>query len=157
VTDSASLDHLLGRGAPRAPDQASLEAWGQALGAALPRPAALTFAGDLGAGKTTLVRAICRGLGVRDMAMVTSPTFALIQQYEAESGSVTHVDLYRLRSAAEIDTLGWDELVDTASVLLVEWPDRAGGALPPDAIAIELRHDPEHPDRRLLRVSNRRS
>jgi tRNA threonylcarbamoyl adenosine modification protein YjeE len=91
------------------------------------------------------------------MAMVTSPTFALIQQYEAESGSVTHVDLYRLRSAAEIDTLGWDELVDTASVLLVEWPDRAGGALPPDAIAIELRHDPEHPDRRLLRVSNRRS
>ena len=157
MTVPETLSHLLGRGAPRAPDQSSLEAWGQALGAVLPRPVVVTFAGDLGAGKTTLVRSICRGLGVRDMAMVTSPTFSLIQQYDAMEGSVTHVDLYRLRSARELDTLGWDELVDTASVLLVEWPDRAGDAIPTNAISIELRHDSAHPDRRLLVVKSPRA
>jgi tRNA threonylcarbamoyladenosine biosynthesis protein TsaE len=58
-----SLAYLLGRGAPRAPDRKALEAWGRALGAVLPRPVVITLEGDLGAGKTTLVRAICTGLG----------------------------------------------------------------------------------------------
>jgi tRNA threonylcarbamoyladenosine biosynthesis protein TsaE len=98
---TTTLTELLGRGAPRAPDLASLEAWGKALGAVLPRPAIVTFAGDLGAGKTTLVRAICAGLGVSDLAAVTSPTFALIQEYAAPRGPVVHVDLYRLRSVKE--------------------------------------------------------
>lgn len=151
-----SLDQLVGRSAPRAPDLASLEAWGRALGAALPRPAVVTLSGDLGAGKTTLARAICAGLGVTDLAAVTSPTFALIQEYAAPRGPVTHVDLYRLRSAAELDALGWDELVAGASVLLVEWPDRAADSLPPDAIVIELRHDAEHSDRRSLSVRRAR-
>jgi tRNA threonylcarbamoyladenosine biosynthesis protein TsaE len=59
-----SLVYLLGRGAPRAPDRDALEAWGRALGAVLPRPVVITLEGDLGAGKTTLVRAICVGIGV---------------------------------------------------------------------------------------------
>ena len=146
------LKYLLGRGAPRAPDLASLEAWGHALGAALPRPAVVTFSGDLGAGKTTLVRAMCRGLGVVDVSAVTSPTFALIQEYVAPRGPVVHVDLYRLRASTELDALGWDELVANASVMLVEWPDRAGDAIPLDAIAVELRHDLERSDRRILSV-----
>ena len=149
------LAHLLARGAPRAPDRDSLEAWGRALGAALPRPAIVTLAGDLGAGKTTLARAMCAGLGVTDLAAVTSPTFSLVQQYESPRGAVVHVDLYRLRSGAELEALGWDELVATAPVLLVEWPDRAAGTLPADVIAITLVHDPENPQRRLLRVQRR--
>lgn len=153
VDDKASpLAHLLGRGAPRAPDLETLEAWGRAVGAALPRPAIITLEGDLGAGKTTLARAICAGIGVENLAAVTSPTFSLVQHYEAPNGPVVHVDLYRLRSEAELQQLGWDELVATSPVLLVEWPDRAAGTLPPDVIALTLTHDVEHPDRRVLRI-----
>lgn len=149
---SSEFAQLIGRGAPRAPDRPSLEAWGRALGAALPRPAVITLIGDLGAGKTTLVRAISEGLGVLDLSAVTSPTFALVQEYASPAGTVVHADLYRLKSDAELASLGWDEIVANASVLLVEWPERAEGTLPADTLSIELRHDSEHPDRRLLTV-----
>lgn len=151
-TLSDELERLLARGAPRSPDRDSLEAWGRAVGAALPRPTIVTLAGDLGAGKTTLARALCAGVGVKNLDAVTSPTFSLVQQYEAPTGTVVHVDLYRLRSDAELDALGWDELVATASVLLVEWPERALHTLPGLVISITLTHDPSDPERRLLRV-----
>jgi tRNA threonylcarbamoyl adenosine modification protein YjeE len=147
-----TLAHLLSRGAPRSPDRDSLDAWGRAVGALLPRPACIALEGDLGAGKTTLVRALCAGLGVTALDQVTSPTFSLVQQYDAPRGPVVHVDLYRLRSAGELEALGWDEIVDTSPVLLVEWPDRALNTLPRDTITITLSHDPENRDRRLLKV-----
>lgn len=150
--ESTSLPYLLGRGAPRAPDIDSLEAWGRLVGAALPRPSVVTLKGELGAGKTTLVRAICAGAGVSDIASVTSPTFALVHQYEAVGGPVVHADLYRLRSASELDSLGWDEIVTTAPLLLIEWPERAAASLPPESIEITLSHDGANPERRLLRV-----
>lgn len=153
VTDD-TLAHLLSRGAPRAPERDALEAWGRAVGAALPRPAVITLEGDLGAGKTTLARALCAGLGVDDLGAVTSPTFSLVQQYAAPAGPVVHVDLYRLRTDAELDALGWDELVATAPVLLVEWPERAAHTLPVGSIGITLQHDPGDPERRILRVSS---
>jgi tRNA threonylcarbamoyladenosine biosynthesis protein TsaE len=146
------LSALIGRDAPRAPDRASLEAWGRALGAVLPRPSAIALSGDLGAGKTTLVRAICEGVGVSDLSAVTSPTFALIQEYPAPDGPVLHADLYRLQRRAELDALGWDDLVATARVLLVEWPEHALPGLPSGTILVELRHDPTLADRRTLAV-----
>ncbi len=153
ANQSPSLAQLLDRGAPRAPDRDTLETWGRAVGAALPRPCVITLSGDLGAGKTTLARSLCAGLGVTDLSEVTSPTFSLVQQYPAPRGAVTHVDLYRLRSDAELEALGWDELVATANVLLVEWPERAASTLPRDTIAITLTHDPADPARRLLRIN----
>lgn len=147
-----SLLYLLGRGAPRSPDRESLVAWGRALGAVLPRPVVITLEGDLGTGKTTLVRAICMGLGVSDISSVTSPTFSVIQQYAAPSGLVVHADLYRLRSDAELDLLGWEEIVKTAPVLLIEWPDRAINTLPRDTVHVVLAHDETNTDRRLLRI-----
>ena len=147
-----SLTYLLGRGAPRAPGRDSLEAWGRAVGAVLPRPVVIALEGDLGAGKTTLVRAICTGVGVTAIESVTSPTFSIIQEYDAPRGPIIHADLYRLRSDAELEMLGWDELVRNASVLLVEWPDRAVNTLPRDTIRLALGHDPENADRRLLRI-----
>lgn len=146
------LRELIGRDAPRAPDRASLEAWGKALGATLPRPCAVALSGDLGAGKTTLVRAICEGAGVYDLASVTSPTFALVQEYPAPDGPIVHADLYRLQRRAELDALGWDELVANARVLLVEWPEHALPSLPPGTILVELRHDLTLADRRVLTV-----
>ncbi len=88
-----------------------------------------------------------------DLSAVTSPTFALIQEYAAPRGTVVHADLYRLRSRAELDALGWDEILATADVMLIEWPERAAGTLPSDTIALELRHDHEHTDRRMLIVT----
>lgn len=148
-----TLAELLGRGAPRGPDRDSLEAWGRALGAVLPRPSVVLLEGELGSGKTTLARAVCEGLGVAQLGLVTSPTFSLVQQYDSPAGTVVHADLYRLRTAAELQAIGWDELVASASVLLVEWPERAAGTLPRDAITITLGHDGEEPSRRTMRVS----
>ena len=146
------LTHLLTRGAPRAPDLDSLQAWGKAVGAALPLASVVTLDGDLGAGKTTLARAVCEGAGIHDPSVVTSPTFSIIQRYPSAIGDIAHVDLYRVRDMRELDALGWDELVATAPLLLVEWPERAGDALPPHVIRIRLAHDADHADRRLLQV-----
>lgn len=119
--------------------RAALEAYGVALGRALHPPALVTLAGDLGAGKTTLAQAICRGLGVTDA--VTSPTFALIHEYAAPAARVVHCDLYRLSSARQVAALGLDDcLADPTAVVLVEWPERAEALLPAPTIAITLSH-----------------
>lgn len=128
--------------------EAELVAWGEQLGRAAQPPLILTLAGDLGAGKTTLVRAICRGYGVTEE--VTSPTFALIHEYGGGRSPVYHLDLYRLRDASELVQLGWDELMARRALILVEWPERAGGYLPPEHVPITLAHLPQDPDRRAL-------
>jgi tRNA threonylcarbamoyl adenosine modification protein YjeE len=128
--------------------EAELAAWGEQLGRAAEPPLMITLAGDLGAGKTTLVRAICRGYGVTED--VTSPTFALVHQYRASRSPVFHLDLYRLRDAAELVQLGWDELLNERALVLVEWPERAEGWIPADHVPITLAHLPGDPDRRAL-------
>lgn len=147
-----ALDWLLGAGCPARPDRAALEAWGRQVGAALPRPAVVALSGDLGAGKTTLVRALCEGLEVESPTSVTSPTFALVHEYPARQGPVVHADLYRLRAPEELEALGWEELVASAPVLLVEWPEVAWGTLPGDALHVRLAHDGTDPTRRRLAV-----
>ena len=133
-----TLNALLHLGHARDVALEELERWGVALGAVLPRPVVITLQGDLGAGKTTLARALCRGLGVIDVTAVTSPTFAILQQYEAPNGPIVHADLYRLRNEAELDALGWDEIVANARVLIVEWPERTTRPWPTGTIAISL-------------------
>lgn len=125
-----------------------LAAWGEQLGHVVRPPLVITLAGDLGAGKTTLVRAICRGYGVTDD--VTSPTFALVHEYHAARSTVLHLDLYRLRDASELVQLGWDELLARRALVLIEWPERAAGALPAGHVPITLAHLPGDPDRRAL-------
>ncbi|MCC7193960.1 MAG: tRNA (adenosine(37)-N6)-threonylcarbamoyltransferase complex ATPase subunit type 1 TsaE [Gemmatimonadaceae bacterium] len=126
-----------------------LVAWGAALGRGLSAPAIIALSGDLGAGKTTLAQAICAGYGVLDH--VTSPTFALVHQYRGAPAMVFHLDLYRIESAADLANLGWDDLLDANAIVLVEWPEHARGALPPDAMRIALEHVPGAPE--LRRVS----
>jgi len=91
--------------------------------------------GDLGAGKTTLARAILRGLGVTED--VPSPTFTLVQNYDT-SPPVAHYDLYRLKHAREMEELGFDDALADGAVL-VEWPERAPEALPLDALHVRLK------------------
>jgi tRNA threonylcarbamoyladenosine biosynthesis protein TsaE len=128
--------------------ESELVAWGEAFGRSARAPLVVTLAGDLGAGKTTLARAICRGYGVP--GAVTSPTYALVHEYASPRGPVYHLDLYRLDRPSELDALGWDEVVAAAALVLVEWPVRAGGRVPPHAVALDLEHHPVDETRRVL-------
>jgi len=124
-----------------------LTAWGERFGRTARAPLVVTLAGDLGAGKTTLAQAICRGYGVTEP--VTSPTFALVHRYDAPRSPVYHLDLYRLRGPDELTNIGWDEIVCARALVLIEWPERAAGALPPH-VAIDLEHAAGDDTRRVL-------
>jgi tRNA threonylcarbamoyl adenosine modification protein YjeE len=95
----------------------------------------VTLSGDLGAGKTTFVRALIRYLAGDETIEVPSPTFTLMQTYELQQFPLVHADLYRLSGAAEMSELGFDDLPEDA-VIMMEWPDRAAGSLPPDRLDI---------------------
>jgi len=93
--------------------------------------------GELGAGKSTLARAACRGAGVT--GPVPSPTFTLVNQYEGRGGAtVQHADLYRIDGIEGLPDMGWDNLVQSDDMVLVEWADRADGYLPADRWDIRL-------------------
>ena len=128
--------------------EAELVAWGEALGRAVTPPLVVTISGELGAGKTTLVKAICRGYGVTEE--VTSPTFTLVHQYAGERSTVYHVDLYRVNDPRELTNLGWDEMLAEDALVLIEWPERAADRLPRVHVPISLQHLPDDPARRLL-------
>ena len=106
-----------------------LNRFGESLGRALAPPAVLGLSGELGSGKTTLVQAICRGLGAR--ALATSPSYALVHHYEAGATPIYHVDCYRLKSPDEARDLGFDDMIRERAIVLVEWPERAGAWVPP--------------------------
>jgi tRNA threonylcarbamoyladenosine biosynthesis protein TsaE len=106
-----------------------LSRFGERCGAGLTAPAVIGLSGELGTGKTTLVQAICRGLGAR--ALATSPTYALVHHYEADPAPVYHVDCYRLRHPDEARDLGFDDMVREGAIVLIEWPERAGPWAPP--------------------------
>jgi tRNA threonylcarbamoyladenosine biosynthesis protein TsaE len=96
---------------------------------------AITLAGDLGAGKTTLVRATLRALGIAEH--VPSPTFTLVQHYDAPALPIDHFDLYRLGCEAELEQLGLEDSL-AGGVALIEWPERAASRLPSASLRIEL-------------------
>jgi len=109
-------------------DQAALERWGRRVGAEVAAPIVLALRGDLGAGKSTLARAIARGAGVR--GDIPSPTFNLLFRYPAPGGrEIVHLDLYRLEREEEVWELGWNELGGGDEVVMIEWPQRAGSLL----------------------------
>ena len=107
---------------------------GAGIAGALRPGDAVALWGDLGAGKTTLARAILRALGVAED--VPSPTFTLVQSYDTQP-RIAHYDLYRLKQAREMEELGFDDALAEGAVL-VEWPDRAPEVLPPDALHVRL-------------------
>ncbi|HVW75303.1 MAG TPA: tRNA (adenosine(37)-N6)-threonylcarbamoyltransferase complex ATPase subunit type 1 TsaE [Rhizomicrobium sp.] len=116
------------------PDLDATTRLGAAIAGGLARGDAVALWGDLGAGKTTLARAILNALGVTED--VPSPTFTLVQSYDTHP-PVSHYDLYRLKNARELEELGFDDAL-TDGVVLVEWPERAPEALPPEALHVRL-------------------
>ena len=128
--------------------ESELEDWGKELGRSSAAPLLITLTGELGAGKTTLAKAICRGYGVQDE--ITSPTYALVHQYASERSPVFHIDLYRLDSTEQLTNLGWDDILGSHSLVLVEWPERGGDRIPSDHLPIDLDYVPDDPSRRIL-------
>lgn len=105
--------------------------------------------GPMGAGKTTLVSAVCRHLGVTDA--VTSPTFSLINEYELPGGRpFYHIDLYRIRDEQEAEQAGIGECLHSGDYCVVEWPELAPDLLPPGVLHAYL--EPTGPDSRLLKL-----
>jgi tRNA threonylcarbamoyladenosine biosynthesis protein TsaE len=119
-------------------DEAATLALGRELAMAAPSAAVVALRGDLGAGKTTLVRGFLRGLGYE--GAVTSPTYTLMEPYEAGDRRVVHFDLYRLGDPEELEMLGAREELDGGALALVEWPERGEGVLPPADLGLELVH-----------------
>lgn len=117
-----------------------LVAWGATLGrAAGADDAFVALYGELGAGKSTLVRAACRALGVR--GAVASPTFSLVNFLEGDGAEIRHADLYRLESPITWRMLvdaGWPDLIEAEGPVFVEWADRAAAWLPPDRWDVRL-------------------
>jgi tRNA threonylcarbamoyladenosine biosynthesis protein TsaE len=128
--------------------ESELRHWGVELGRSSTPPLIVTLTGELGVGKTTLAQAICQGYGVEDE--ITSPTYALIHEYSAPKSAVFHIDLYRLDSPEQLTNIGWDEIVASRSLVIVEWPERAGSRLPDDHLPIDLDYVPDDPIRRIL-------
>ena len=144
------------------PDPNATDALGAALAASRPSPAVLYLHGDLGAGKSTLARAMLRALGVR--GAIRSPTYTLIERYTLDNSRLdnsrldsnrldrsrlasgqgdaadeaVHLDLYRIAAAAELEFLGLDDLAAQAALWLIEWPERGGSALPPADLHVRL-------------------
>ena len=116
-------------------DEAATEALGAMLERHRPDRGCVHLVGDLGAGKTTLVRGFLRAAGHR--GAVRSPTYTLVEPYELGARRVYHLDLYRLADPEELEFIGLRELVDTG-LLLVEWPTQGEGVLPPPDLSVHL-------------------
>lgn len=93
----------------------------------------VAFHGEMGAGKTTLIHAVCDQLGIKDV--VSSPTFSIINEYRAASGKkVYHLDLYRLKDEEEAIAAGVEDSLYSGNLCLVEWPEKAPGIFPDDTV-----------------------
>lgn len=115
-------------------DAEATGALGQGLAATRPAFAVVHLLGDLGAGKSTLARALLRALGVQ--GAIRSPTYTLVERYPVDGGEAWHMDLYRIGDPGELDFLGLDDA--DACLWLIEWPERAGPSLPPVDLTVEL-------------------
>ncbi|MFT3755883.1 MAG: tRNA (adenosine(37)-N6)-threonylcarbamoyltransferase complex ATPase subunit type 1 TsaE [Pseudoxanthomonas sp.] len=115
-------------------DSDATEALGTRLAQTRPPNAVVFLQGDLGAGKSTLARALLRALGVQ--GAIRSPTYTLVERYPVPGGEAWHLDLYRIGDAGELDFLGLDEAI--ATLWLVEWPEKGGHGLPAPDLRIAL-------------------
>lgn len=124
-------------------------AFGRRLAAALAPPALVLLYGELGAGKTTLVKGVVSGLGLAAAEEVTSPSFVFVHVF-GDGLRLYHVDLYRIEGAAELETLGLDDLLAERAIVLVEWAERL--ALPALTPALRVRLETVSDQERRIRV-----
>jgi tRNA threonylcarbamoyladenosine biosynthesis protein TsaE len=111
----------------------------------------ITLYGDLGSGKTHLVKGICKGLGVEQT--VNSPTFIIVNEYSSPAFPlIYHFDLYRMKSQNEVLDMGFDDYITNGNIILIEWPEHVEDILPPDTIKIHLAHTSANENERWIKV-----
>jgi tRNA threonylcarbamoyladenosine biosynthesis protein TsaE len=125
-------------------------AFGRALTKWLAPPKLVLLRGDLGAGKTTLVKGIAAGFEAAEEEDVTSPTFTLVHEYRGPRANLYHIDLYRVDTPRELETLGLDDLRSDRSILLIEWGEKFSRLQRERDVEIALERDGEN--RRMIRV-----
>src|ERR1700729_4193274 len=125
------------------PDSAATEALGRALARSFPGAGAVAgsgaivhLRGELGSGKTTCARSLLHALGVT--AMVRSPTYTLVDTYSVASLTCVHVDLYRVQTSTEVEELGLRDMTGPGYLMLIEWPEKGGVAVPPPDLVLQL-------------------
>ena len=94
------------------------------------------FYGKMGAGKTTFIKAVCEDLGVNDV--ITSPTFAIVNEYTANDGVIYHFDFYRIKKLEEVYDMGFEDYFYSGSLCLIEWPELIEEVLPEDAVKVAI-------------------
>lgn len=113
----------------------------------------IVFRGDLGAGKTTLIKNICKLLNVKDE--VNSPTFSLVNEYHRESGvTVFHFDFYRIEEEAEAFDMGCEDYFYSSNLCLIEWPEKIENLLPKDRVEVEINLNEENRTFNIKRLSH---
>lgn len=154
MSRQAKVTVVLEEGVETIAGTAAMQALGERIGERLRPGDVVLLHGDLGAGKTTLTQGIARSLGI--IAPIQSPTFTLVSEYrarfgDATTGSLRHLDLYRLNDPSELEDLGWEELiVPEDGVSIIEWPERAGDWLPNRFTLVTIEHD--GPDARRVSI-----
>ena len=126
-------------------------AFGKELSSKLKDKDIVALYGDLGSGKTQVVKGICAGLGVSET--VNSPTFIIVNEYTSKKiKNIFHFDLYRMKSEEEIINIGFDDYIISGGIILIEWPEHAERLLPDGIIKIHLAHSVEDENHRYIRL-----
>jgi tRNA threonylcarbamoyladenosine biosynthesis protein TsaE len=108
---------------------------------AFPNPSIVLMIGGMGAGKTTMMKSLCKELGSSDE--VSSPTFSLVNEYKTPSGKIFHFDLYRLKKPSELLDMGFEEYIDSGHWCFIEWPQMAEPFLPENKITLTIQVEDE--------------
>ncbi len=119
------------------PDLSSIDDAARELIDTLPDKRIFAFYGEMGAGKTTLIKALCRVLQVTDVT--SSPSFGLIYEYRTRGNdSIYHFDFYRIEHLEEAYDIGYEEYIDSGQYCFIEWPDKVASLLPPETVNVNL-------------------
>lgn len=130
----AGLAQFIDEGKRDIADEAAMQRLGGELARCVPKGSLWTFSGELGAGKSVLVRALIHALGYE--GRVKSPTYTLIESYDVSGqtddriNTIAHLDLYRLQDPAELDYLGFDDVINDHDLVMIEWPEQGGARIP---------------------------
>ena len=151
----AVLAHFIDEGMRNIADEAAMQLLGGELARCVPKGSLWTLSGELGAGKSVLVRAIIHALGYD--GRVKSPTYTLIESYDVSGradgriNKIAHLDLYRLQDPAELDYLGFDDVISDHDLVMIEWPEQGGARVPRTDLHISITYAGE--DRRCVEFS----
>jgi len=125
---------------------------GEKLGRKLHPPRVILLYGELGSGKTVLVRGLAKGLGMRDPTLVHSPSFTLVNQYAGKESTIYHIDFYRLEGPRDLFSIGLEEILATPSIVIIEWAEKLL-LEPENPLKIRIRPN-SSPDTRRLEIED---